>query len=654
MRLRLPICLLLLLAASGAAAQGALPAALLDAPLAILGQSDSETLRDQLAQGAPLVLVLWNTDCADCLQNLAETGALAVATPGLRVLGVTNDADPWAALDAAEERRLPFLSLHDPGARFAAALGCEGTSYAFAILDSEGRVLALAIDKQPDAAAAIRQALASLPAAPPTAREAMAGTPAASPAAFPQLTSSGTLRLAALAVGLDDALADGPCAGEPGLCACALGGAYGEALTPLADLLFRLRYDLVLQLSPALRAGAYLRLSNEPARLLAQGPEYLTSERGSAYAEVAAGTWAARLGFNELHFSPLTLQRWDFADNPPVAGTGGAGGCGACGGASHSLSLESLDALGPDLLLEGLRLRGAPRAWLRAELLVARPQRAQAFDASAEPPIAYREDLLGAQLAWLPSLGRGERGELRALYVAAKEDGGSADWPLYAGDERSFVHHGEVYGLLAAAPLPGGLALEQELTRSSTRVDRVDARGIGAEDWAYRGELRATLPGALALSGAWLRLGPDYAAEYHALSYLPNTEGWRLTAKLLRPRWQLALFHKQLARCTRPAIGQSLAESRSEAALLSLTPRADSRLELGGSWTRERFEGDALAGECRCARDCDKLVLTLGAHRSLAPRTSLSLEGSRIAVDGGPAGGEGTALIGRLFFTAGF
>ena len=48
MRLRLPICLLLLLAASGAAAQGALPAALLDAPLAILGQSDSETLREHL------------------------------------------------------------------------------------------------------------------------------------------------------------------------------------------------------------------------------------------------------------------------------------------------------------------------------------------------------------------------------------------------------------------------------------------------------------------------------------------------------------------------------------------------------------------------------------------------------------------------------
>lgn len=653
MRLRLPICLLLLLAAPGAAAQAPLPPALLDAPLTQLGRPGSETLRRQLANGAPLVLVLWNTDCTDCLANLAETGALADATPGLRVLGITNDPDPWAALTAAEARRLPFLNLHDPSGRFAAALGCEGTSFSFAILDGEGQVLALAVDKQPDAAAAIRAALAALPRRAPTASPGAAAS-TAPPPAFPQLTSSGTLRLAALAVGLEDALAGGPCAGEPGLCACTLGGAYGEALAPLADLLFRLRYDLVLQLSPALRAGAYLRLSNEPARLLAQGPEYLTSERGSAFAEYAAGAWSARLGFSELHFSPLTLQRWDFADNPPVAGTGGAGGCGACGSASHALALESLDELGPDLLLEGLRLRTAPRPWLRAELLVARPRRAQAFDLGAEPPIAYREDLLGAQLAWLPSLGRARRGELRALYVAAKEDGGSADWPLYAGDERSFVHHGEVYGLLAAAPLPGGLALEQELTRSSTRVDRVDALGIGAEDWAYRGELRATLAGALALSAAWLRLGPDYGAEYRALSYLPNTEGWRLAASLRRQRWQLTLFHKQLARCERPAAGQSLAESRSEAALLGLTPRADTRLECGGSWSRERLEGDALAGDCRCARDCDKLVLTFAAHRTLAPRTSLSLEGSRIAVAGSGAGGEGTAFIGRLFFRAGF
>jgi len=218
MRLCLPICLLLLLAAPGAAAQLALPPALLDAPLPQLGRPGSETLRTQLADGAPLVLVLWNTDCTDCLANLAETGALAGATPALRVLGITNDPDPWAALDAARERELPFLSLHDPSGRFAAALGCEGTSFAFAILDGEGRVLALAVDRQPDAAAAIRAALDALPRTAPTALPS-AAAPIAPPAAFPQLTSSGTLRLAALAVGLDDALAEGPCAAEPGLCA---------------------------------------------------------------------------------------------------------------------------------------------------------------------------------------------------------------------------------------------------------------------------------------------------------------------------------------------------------------------------------------------------------------------------------------------------
>jgi len=637
-----------------AAAQPALPPALLDAEFTRLGQSERSSLRPLLSPTAPLVLILWDTNCEDCLRNVAETAALASTFPELGIVGAVDDPDPWDAAAFAQEQGLDYPLLHDPRGQFSAALGAVGSSFAFALLDGDGRILIRVLDKQPDAVAAIQAALAAVPAAAP-ARSAPGpslGT-APAPAAYPQLSSCGQLRLAALVVSVDDALADGPCPGEPALCACSPGGAYGEALRPLADLLFRLRYELTAQLSPRLRAGAFLRLSNEPIALLAQGPEYLSSERGSAFAEYGSSTWSARLGWTALHFSPLTLQRWDFADNPPVAGTGGAGGCGACGTTSHALALEALDALGPELTVEGLRLSAAPRPWLSATLFYGRPRRAQAFAGDADPPLAYRQDLLGGQLEWRPRVARGQRASLKLHYVAANEDGGSADWPLYAGDERSFVHLGEVYGLLLATPLAGGLAAEQEATRSSTRVDRVDARGQAVSDWAYRGELQAALPGALRLAAAWLRLGPDYGAEYRALSYLPNTEGWRFAASTRRERWGLALFHKRLTRCERPATGTSLATARSTGALLSLQPQAGTRLELGGTWIREQLEGSAIVGACRCARDCDKQVLTLGGSRDLGPRTALSLELSAIRSEDG-AGGEAEAGIARLLLSTAF
>jgi hypothetical protein len=655
MRLRPAFLLLLLLLPWAAAlaaspgAQSALAPALLDEPLPRLGSTARATLRDFLDPASPLVLILWNSDCPDCLENLVEADALGKAEPRLRLLGVLNDPDPWDALDFTAMRGLEVPTLHDPGGHFAAALGTEGSSFSFALVDGEGSVHALVIDKQPDAALAIRDALAALPAA------AAAPAPGRAPvaAAYPRVSGSGELRLAALAVGLDGDLDEGPCPGEPALCACSLGGAYGEDLRPLADLLFRLRYELVAQLSPRARAGAFLRLSNEPVALLAQGPEYLSSERGSAFAEYATGTWSARLGWSALHFSPLTLQRWDFADNPPVAGTGGAGGCGACGTTSHALALEALDELGPKLTVEGLRFSAAPRSWLAATAFWARPRRAQAFDADAQPPFAYRQDLVGAQLALRPPLARGRRASLQLHYVAANEDGGSADWPLYVGDPSSFVHHDEVYGALLAAPLLAGLEIEQEATRSTTRIDRRDARGKAVEDWAYRGELRASLPMALRLAAAWLRLGPDYGAEYRALSYQPNTEGWRFAASARREHWGLALFHKRLTRGERPPTGTSLAEARSTGALLSLLPRAGSSLELGGTWIRETLDGSALVGDCHCERDCDKRILALTGRQALSPRTALSLELTRIhGEDGGD--GEAEADQARLLFSTAF
>ncbi len=642
--------------AASPGAQAALAPALLDEPLPRLGSTARATLRDFLDPASPLVLILWNTDCPDCLENLAQAAALAAAEPAIRLLGVLNDPDPWDALDFTAARDLEVPTLHDPSGHFAAALDTEGTSFSFALLDGEGSVLALVIDKQPDAALAIRDALAGLPArdAVPAAAAATPGpNRAAVAAAYPRVSGSGELRLAALAVGLDGELGEGPCPGEPALCACGLGGAYGEDLRPLADLLFRLRYELVAQLSPRARAGVFLRLSNEPVALLAQGPEYLSSERGSAFAEYATGTWSARLGWSALHFSPLTLQRWDFADNPPVAGTGGAGGCGACGTTSHALALEALDELGPELTVEGLRFSAAPRSWLAATAFWARPRRAQAFDANADPPFAYRQDLLGAQLALRPPLARGRRASLQLHYVATNEDGGSADWPLYVGDPSSFVHHDEVYGALLAAPLLGSFEIEQEATRSTTRVDRRDARGKAVQDWAYRGELRASLPGALRLAAAWLRLGPDYGAEYRALSYQPNTEGWRFAAGARREQWGLALFHKRLTRCARPETGSSLAAVRSTGALISLLPRAGSSLELGGTWIRETLDGSALVGDCRCERDCDKRILTLTGRQALSPRTALSLELTRIhGEDGGD--GEAEADQARLLFSTAF
>ncbi|MCB1162044.1 hypothetical protein KDL67_05095 [bacterium] len=632
--------LLLLLAAATARADATLTP-LLTAVYPALGDGAPVIPAEHLPPDRPLVLVLWNTDCEDCLANVEQLAALRRRQPQLPLLGAVEAVEPWDALGFALDRDLGFPQFHDPTLAFAAALDAEGASFAFALVNRAGDVLARHVGAVPDAAAALEDALARTPATAPPAID------------FPRVSTSGRVRLLWLGVGVADHLDAGPCDTAPGLCACALGGAYGEALYPVVDLVYRLRVDMTVLLSPRLRAGGRLRLSNEPAAVLAQGPQYLANARGSAFAEFVAPRASARLGFFETVFTPLTLQRWDAADNPPVAGSGGAGGCGSCGTSTHGLALESLDDLAPPLTFEGARLAAAPRPWLRAEAFYAVPRRAHAFDANADPVFAYRQDLLAGRMELRRTLGGATPASLVLAWVAANENPESADWPLYAGDPASFVQRGEVTSLALTAPLPATLTLDAEAARSRQRVDRVDASGQAVSDWAARVALRATPAEGLVLAAGWLHLGRDYGAEYRALSYLPDTEGWRASASYRRPRWGLALFHKQLQRVEAFRDGGSdLARSRLTSALVSLAPCAGTHLDLSATLGEDRLEGES--ADCSCRRDCQKLTLGAVLKQTLAPRVSASLEYVAIALDSDLAGGTARADIGRLLVTADF
>ena len=139
-------------------------------------------------------------------------------------------------------------------------------------------------------------------------------------------------------------------------------GAYGEILAEGQTFRHRMVLDVALDAAPGLEVGGMVRQSDEGELAFAAGPDRLASERGSVALRYRGRRFNATMGYYSLHLTPLLLMRWDLEDNPEG---GGQSAC-ACPGAGGAITAESLEKVGPDLTLEGVRFEAllfAPCLW---------------------------------------------------------------------------------------------------------------------------------------------------------------------------------------------------------------------------------------------------------------------------------------------------
>jgi len=623
-----------------------------------LGGGPPSAPADYLGGNALLCLVLWDSRCPDCLEDVAE---LAATDPpeGVRLLGVNFDATPWDAREFIAERGTNFPQLYDPEARLALALDADRYSFSFALLDETGTILALHYDSVDDAAEALREAVEAVRFASPVSKPATesvgrAGSETApeqdaggsfrrvaSSRRYPFIHGSGRVRTRLLSVAVSGEEPEGDCH-------CSVTGPYGESLVVEKNLLYRLSYELVAELAPGLRAGGELRVSDEDPALLEQGPEYLGNPIGSAFAEWRAAGFAVRGGYFTENFTPLTLQRWDFEDNPPASGSGGAG-CAVCGASLRGLSLEALDDLEPGITFEGLRLEAMPLPGLRATGFYAIPRRAVASSGTTtDNPFAYRLDLLGLRLRYRFAFGGRSGGELSLQELTANEDAESSILPpSWSHLPMSFIHKNEVWSGALRLPMPADIVARAEAAHGFGRVDSLDGPGEGVADPAYIVKISRRFQPGWSASAAWQRLGPHFTSPFRALSYQSNLQGLRLSARWTGRRGGLAAFFKSLRRVEDAPGSDAPDRSKVLSALIGWKPREALSLDVVGVLVREERDD---VEDCRC----DRRTLTLTARGKLAPKTELMADLSFLGAGPADANDPQQALIATLQFTADF
>ena len=600
---------------------------LLQMEMVILGQDESASVADFLGDDL-LCLVLWDSQCPDCLENVAQLGS-SDPPEGLRLLGINFDDLAWDAEDFIAARRLQFPQLHDPDARFAQALNADEFSFSFALLDAAGAIKAIHYDSVDNAPRKLREVVDAIRGATTEYRikaidpETDGGIVleiAEAPETmqvmetsrrYPIFEHSGQIRTRGLSVSLW---------GNESDCECGVSGPYGERLAIQKNLLYRASYELIAEMAPGIRAGGKLRVSNEDAILFEQGPEYLSSEFGSVFGEIRQDRFSARMGYFSDHFSPLTLQRWDFADNPPAAGSGGAG-CGVCGATVRGVSLEALDDLGPQITFEGLRVETSLARPLRLTTFYAIPQRAVASSGvTTDNPFAYRRDVLASRLVYSFDFLAQSRGEVAIQHLSAHEDGESSELPLSWSElPLSFIHKNEVWSASALIPIWQGLALHGETARSFERVDKLDALGESLNGAAYLAELSYKVRKRLHLTAAWQKLEPEFTSPFRALSYRSNAQGFRVSVNWTGERTAVSLFHKALERIE-DLDGDMPEEVFVTSLLLGWKPTNGAAIDFVTTVNEE----DPGGGLCKCERWTQTLTLRKQFGRAAEMQADLS------------------------------
>ncbi len=311
-----------------------------------------------------------------------------------------------------------------------------------------------------------------------------------------------------------------------------LTGLYGEPLVPGTSFLHRFYLEVSGQVTGRITAGGLLRVSNEPERVLALGPDYLSNQFGSAFLAAEWPAVALRAGYYRTHLTPFGLMRWDQED----LGLGGAQrGCSVCGGARAGILSESLEEIGPDLTFEGARAEGAIGALdLDWSVLYARPHAATLdlvpglgiFD---EETYRYHQDLVAARAVHsrlhAPSLGFRRLG---ATFYHVRDDPENPPCPTLPEAAICSALEQSAAGADFRFPIGRRFVAAGEWLATAARPD---ARGDSLPvEWDHGLSLSGELvlwPEHLVLRSAYLYLGADFLSPYSALTYRPNRSGQR-------------------------------------------------------------------------------------------------------------------------------
>lgn len=511
--------------------------------LSLLSGAGSVRSSELVSQHREVFLVFWHTGCPRCVEALlgCERFYRTYGGEDIAVLGINADeGDLLAAQGVIELNGITFPQTRDAGGAVSASYRIPRETLAIFLVDGgrNGRIRAVRFDPPGDVGAAMEEMLSSPKPAPAGA----GGTPRDARAAETGADFSyrGLERIRLLAID-----ARGPAAA----------GIYGEPVNPGGSVRYRVEVEASKRLAAHLRAGALLRISNEGAKVLESGPEYLGSEWGSAFAEIEAARLRVRLGYYSLHMTPLTLMRWDWDDSPRI---GGDTGCGCGGVAAGTLLVESLEELGPDLTVEGA-LVTCGGANLEARLFYAVPRRALetsyvAYRSGAADRARYSLELYGLEARWQRldrRTGLFWRAGLHA--VGSFENRRSVDFAALGYAASSPWLETWTASVTSEIPLVQYARLRGELIA----WNRTDERGVVTTDGTV--DLSSTGGGGfggiaiersqrLGLMIDYVRLAPDFFTPFSALSYESNTEGLRVSARapLLRDIAALSLFYKRL------------------------------------------------------------------------------------------------------------
>lgn len=312
-------------------------------------------------------------------------------------------------------------------------------------------------------------------------------------------------------------------------------GAYGESLEEGQDFRHRLLLEVSAAPAPGLQVEALLRLSDEGELAFHTGPDRLSDERGSVAMRYQGSRLRADLGYYRLHLTPLLLMRWDLEDNPE----GGGQSVCACPGEAGALTGESLEEIGPDLLLEGMQVSADLGERLEWTGFWARPQTAVENERFRQ--LSYGTVLRGFAYH-SPSL------SFRSLNLALlqhRDDEDSVDRPLS-------VPYRPARNQIADLSLdfPAGRHLRLKAEGALSRTDGNLLSGTDAEQDGHAALISAELYAfkGMRAQATFLRLSPAFRSQYRALSYDPNRQGFRLTARWENEDERLSgwLFYKRL------------------------------------------------------------------------------------------------------------
>lgn len=662
------------LVAPSAAADSAVPVSREAAPFFSLetvdqsGRVESDTL---YAGAATTLLAFWTTHCAECVRRLEACQALQDwgRDDGLAVVGVNFDETPSSRIQLLARQATPrVLQLYDGGGRTAAAYGAGAHSFSLFAIDPAGTMRLAAFDAAPDSIAALR----------PELRRLLDETLEAEPVPPPVIHRPGVLEeLGLLKQQRFETHAWGRFRWmDIDTTGSAATGLFGEEITPGSSFRHRLALELIYSITPSLQAGGLLWLSDEGLAVLRSGPEYLSSEWGSAFVRYETkgrvpglGPLRAslRAGYYDAFFTPLTLMRWD-KDDSPISGGQRVQGCGVCGGQAGPagfLRSESLEQLAPRYRFEGAR---ADLTWMeRIDLLglyarpfIRYPDALTECGAILQTNMRYRQELYaGRATAHLSVPWVSDAAALSGTVLQAKDL--PDDW-LCPIAPRYEPGSAVVSGADARVPLPLRAQATAEVARSrwearpphtSPLPEPIAATGARAAvnfDIRPRGtafglpleDVRAVL------DIGYQHVGANFFSPYSALSYesnlrpsetmtLPGLAGPRGSLRIDWGSWGVGAFVKLLDPVDADADpGAEMPGGKRSMGSVWF----DDELWRGGvimaGWVRDQRE--PLASQTSLGKETRR-TWVVGLEQTLAPKCMLMLEAQFLHGESAGVGG---------------